>query len=218
MTLIDDSLEGVKTSLLVAIKRELTETYPKEFGDYKTGRGDIYTKVYWDDTARYQPDFPYCTLTPLKDSSDYDEISYFHNNQNVLKKKYNTRSNMNVSINIYDMGSEQKGKSSLQSDTFAHKVARQLRKYFNGDGKLDWFSGNEYFPRQIGIVVISDISAVLAWSDTDTMFKYTFDISIGWEDAQISEAELANGVKITTIENDEKIDEHIFEFHNKGDI
>lgn len=210
MTLINDSLDDVKTSLLVAIKKELTETYPKEFGDYTTDRGDKYTKVYWSDTVRYQPRYPYCMLTPQKDISEgYDEISYFRDTDGVKKKKTVTRAFLTVSIDVFDMGNEQENKSSLKADNFSHKVARQLRKYFNGDEKLDWFSGNEYYPRQIGITVNTDISSILEWSDTETMFRYSFDIQLGWDDIVIETAELAEGVNIRVYDKDNtnKIDD-----------
>ena len=168
MTLIKDSLEEVKASLLVAIKNQLTETYPSEFGDYTTSRGDVYTKVFWADTVRYQPKHPYCMLSVSSDVSEgYDEISYIRSADDVLLKKTTTRSYLD----------EQIGRTALQADTFAHKVARQLRKYFNGDGKLDWFEGNEYYPRQIGITVLTDIDSTTDWADTDTFFRYTFTIS-----------------------------------------
>lgn len=204
MTLINDNLEGVKTALLVAIKKELTDTYRVEFGDYKTSRGDVYTKVFWSDTVRYQPKHPYCMLTPQKDISEgYDEIQYFRNAEGVLIKRYVTRSFLTVTIEVFDMGNEQSGRSSLKADNFAHKVVRQLRKYFNGDEKLDWFSGNEYYPRQIGITVDTDIDSTLDWSDTDTMFRYSFDITVGWDDFTDSNADLANGVEVS-INNDTK--------------
>lgn len=207
MTLIDDNIEGVKTALLVAIKKELTEAYPVEFGDYKTSRGDIYTKVFWSDTIRYQPKYPYCMLTPQKDISEgYDEIQYFRNAEGVLIKRYVTRSFLTVTIEVFDMGNEQSGRSSLKADNFAHKVVRQLRKYFNGDEKLDWFSGNEYYPRQIGIIVDTDIDSTLDWSDTDTMFRYSFDITVGWDDFTDSTAELAEGVEISINENTNQLD------------
>ena len=207
MTLINDNIEGVKTSLLVAIKKELTEAYPVEFGDYKTSRGDIYTKVFWSDTVRYQPKYPYCMLTPQKDISEgYDEIQYFRNAEGVLIKRYVTRSFLTVTIEVFDMGNEQSGRSSLKADNFAHKVVRQLRKYFNGDEKLDWFSGNEYYPRQIGIIINTDIDSTLDWSDTDTMFRYSFDITVGWDDFTDSTAELAEGVEISINENTNQLD------------
>ena len=207
MTLINDNIEGVKTSLLVAIKKELTEAYPVEFGDYKTSRGDIYTKVFWSDTIRYQPKYPYCMLTPQKDISEgYDEIQYFRNAEGVLIKRYVTRSFLTVTIEVFDMGNEQSGRSSLKADNFAHKVVRQLRKYFNGDEKLDWFSGNEYYPRQIGITINTDIDSTLDWSDTDTMFRYSFDITVGWDDFTDSTAELAEGVEISINENTNQLD------------
>lgn len=202
MTLINDSLENVKASLLVAIKNQLTETYPSEFGDYTTSRGDVYTKVFWADTIRYQPKHPYCMLSENSDVSEgYDEISYIKSDDGVLLKKTVTRSFLEVAIDIFDMGNEQIGRSALQADTFAHKVARQLRKYFNGDGKLDWFDGNEYYSSQIGITVLTDIDSTIDWADTDTFFRYTFTIQLGWDDVQISNAELANGVEISLSDN-----------------
>ena len=202
MTLINDSLENVKASLLVAIKNQLTETYPSEFGDYTTSRGDVYTKVFWADTIRYQPKHPYCMLSENSDVSEgYDEISYIKSDDGVLLKKTVTRSFLEVAIDIFDMGNEQIGRSALQADTFAHKVARQLRKYFNGDGKLDWFNGNEYYSGQIGITVLTDIDSTIDWADTDTFFRYTFTIQLGWDDVQVSNAELANGVEISLSDN-----------------
>lgn len=202
MTLINDSLENVKASLLVAIKNQLTETYPSEFGDYTTSRGDVYTKVFWADTIRYQPKHPYCMLSGNSDVSEgYDEISYVKSDDGVLLKKTVTRSFLEVAIDIFDMGNEQIGRSALQADTFAHKVARQLRKYFNGDGKLDWFDGNEYYSSQIGITVLTDIDSTIDWADTDTFFRYTFTIQLGWDDIQVSNAELANGVEISLSDN-----------------
>lgn len=213
MTLINDSLDGIKSAVLIAIKRELVDTYPVEFGDYTTGRGDVYTKVFWADTIRYQPKYPYCMLTPQKDISEgYDEVSYIKSDNGVLLKRVTTRSFMTISVDVFDMGSEQSGKSSLQADTFAHRVARQLRKYFNGDGKLDWFSGNEYYPRQISIIVDNDISSIMDWADTDTFFRYSFDIRVGWDDIQESNAELANGAEISVYDNAEKIDEITIKF------
>lgn len=213
MTLINDSLDGIKSAVLIAIKRELVDTYPVEFGDYTTGRGDVYTKVFWADTIRYQPKYPYCMLTPQKDISEgYDEISYIKSADGVLLKRVVTRSFMTISVDVFDMGNEQSGRSSLQADTFAHRVARQLRKYFNGDGKLDWFSGNEYYPRQISIIVDNDISSIMDWADTDTFFRYSFDIRVGWDDIQESNAELANGAEISVYDNAEKIDEITIKF------
>jgi len=213
MTLISDSLEEIKASILVAIKNELVDTYPVEFGDYTTGRGDVYSKVFWADTIRYQPKHPYCMLTPQKDISEgYDEISYVKSTGGVLLKRVVTRSFMTVSVDVFDMGNEQSGRSSLQADTFAHKVARQLRKYFNGDGKLDWFSGNEYYPRQISIIVDNDISSIMDWADTDTFFRYSFDIRVGWDDVQESDAELAKGAEISVYENTNKVDEFTINF------
>lgn len=202
MTLINDSLEDVKASLLVAVKNQLTETYPSEFGDYTTSRGDVYTKVFWADTIRYQPKHPYCMLSENSDVSEgYDEISYIKSDDGVLLKKTVTRSFLEVAIDVFDMGNEQIGRSALQADTFAHKVARQLRKYFNGDGKLDWFDGNEYYSSQIGITVLTDIDSTIDWADTDTFFRYTFTIQLGWDDVQVSNAELANGVEISLSDN-----------------
>ena len=202
MTLINDSLENVKASLLVAIKNQLTETYPSEFGDYTTSRGDVYTKVFWADTIRYQPKHPYCMLSENSDVSEgYDEISYIKSDDGVLLKKTVTRSFLEVAIDVFDMGNEQIGRSALQADTFAHKVARQLRKYFNGDGKLDWFDGNEYYSSQIGITVLTDIDSTIDWADTDTFFRYTFTIQLGWDDVQVSNAELAKGVEISLSDN-----------------
>ena len=220
MTLINDSLEGVKASILVAIKNGLIDTYPSEFGDYTTSRGDVCSKVFWADTIRYQPKYPYCMLTPQKDiSAGLDEISYVKSDSGVLLKRVRTRSFMTISIDIVDMGNEQLGKSSLEADTFAHKVARQLRKYFNGDGKLDWFSGNKYYPKQIGITVDTDISSILDWSDTETYFRYTFDIKAGWIDTVDSNADLANGAEIRVYDNIKKLDEIVINFkhNNEGE-
>ena len=216
MTLINDSLENVKASLLVAIKNQLTETYPSEFGDYTTSRGDVYTKVFWADTVRYQPKHPYCMLSVSSDVSEgYDEISYIRSDDGVLLKKTVTRSFLEVAIDIFDMGNEQIGRSALQADTFAHKVARQLRKYFNGDGKLDWFDGNEYYSSQIGITVLTDIDSTIDWADTDTFFRYTFTIQLGWDDVQISNAELANGVEISLSDNQNTLlDKFTIDFKN----
>ena len=55
MTLINDEIDNVKASILVAIRDELMSAYPSEFGDYKTNKGDTLTKVYWADTVRFQP-------------------------------------------------------------------------------------------------------------------------------------------------------------------
>lgn len=212
MTLINDRLDDVKASLIVAIKKELTEVYPKDFGDYGTSKGDIHTKVYWADTVRFQPKYPYCTLTPSRDISEgYDEISYYKNSKGILIKRVKTRSYLVVTIDVYDMGNELNGKTSLEADTFAHKVARQLRKYFNGDGKLDWFSGNEYYERQIGITVENEATAVLDWSDTDTQFRYNFDITLGWDEIHDSVADIADGMEVTTYDGDigNKIDNFI---------
>lgn len=207
MTLINDSLEEVKASLLVAVKNELIDTYPSEFGDYTTSRGDIYTKVFWADTVRYQPRHPYCVLTQNSDVSEgYDEISYFKSSDGRLLKKTVTRSYLEISIDIYDMGDESIGRTSLEADTFAHKVARQLRKYFNGDDKLDWFNGNEYYPRQLGIEVLTDIDGITDWSDTDTFFKYTFSIRLGWDDIIISNPDLAKGIEVSVKEKDTLLD------------
>ena len=146
-------------------------------------------------------------LTPQKDISEgYDEIQYFRNAEGVLIKRYVTRSFLTVSIEVFDMGNETSGRSSLVADTFAHKVVRQLRKYFNGDEKLDWFSGNEYYPRQIGITVNTDIDSTLDWSDTDTLFRYSFDISVGWDDFTDSMAELAEGVEVSINDNTNQLD------------
>lgn len=213
MTLINDSLDGVKSAILVALRKELTETYPVEFGDYSTGRGDVYTKVFWADTVRYQPKHPYCMLTPQKDISEgYDEISYIKSADGVLLKRVVTRSFMTISIDVFDMGNEQSGRSSLQADTFAHRVARQLRKYFNGDEKLDWFSGNEYYPRQISVTVDNDVTSIMDWADTDTFFRYSFDIKVGWDDVQISNAELANGAQFNIYDDTNKTDEITIKF------
>lgn len=216
MTLINDSLEDVKASLLVAIKNQLTETYPSEFGDYTTSRGDVYTKVFWADTVRYQPKHPYCMLSISSDVSEgYDEISYIRSADDVLLKKTTTRSYLEVAIDIFDMGNEQIGRTALQADTFAHKVARQLRKYFNGDGKLDWFEGNEYYPRQIGITVLTDIDSTTDWADTDTFFRYTFTIQLGWDDIQVQKAELANGAEISlSDDNNNLLDKFTIYFRN----
>lgn len=208
MTLINDSLEKVKASLLMAIRNELIDTYPSEFGDYTTSRGDIYTKVYWADTVRYQPKHPYCVLTMNNDVSEgYDEISYVRSSEGILLKKTTTRSYLEVSIDIFDMGDEQIGRTSLEADTFSHKVARQLRKYFNGDDKLDWFNGNEYYPRQIGIEVLTDIDGITDWADTETFFKYTFSIKLGWDDVVVTKPDLAKGIDVTVKENDILLDE-----------
>lgn len=208
MTLINDSLEGVKASLLVAIRNELIETYPSEFGDYPTVRGDVYTKVFWADTVRYQPRHPYCVLTQTSDVSEgYDEISYFKSSSGKLLKKTVTRSFLEVSIDIFDMGNEEIGRTALEADTFAHKVARQLRKYFNGDDKLDWFNGNEYYSRQLGIRVLTDIDGITDWSDTDTFFRYTFSIQLGWDDVVISSSDIAEGIEISVKEGDTLLDE-----------
>lgn len=213
MTLINDSLDGVKSAILVALRKELTETYPVEFGDYSTGRGDVYTKVFWADTIRYQPKYPYCMLTPQKDISEgYDEISYIKSADGVLLKRVVTRSFMTISVDVFDMGNEQSGRSSLQADTFAHRVARQLRKYFNGDEKLDWFSGNEYYPRQISVTVDNDVSSIMDWADTDTFFRYSFDIRVGWDDIQVSNAELANGAQFNIYDDTNKTDEITIKF------
>ncbi len=213
MTLINDSLDGVKSAILVALRKELTETYPVEFGDYSTGRGDVYTKVFWADTIRYQPKHPYCMLTPQKDISEgYDEISYIKSADGVLLKRVVTRSFMTISVDVFDMGNEQSGRSSLQADTFAHRVARQLRKYFNGDEKLDWFSGNEYYPRQISVTVDNDVSSIMDWADTDTFFRYSFDIRVGWDDIQVSNAELANGAQFNIYDDTNKTDEITIKF------
>lgn len=203
MTLINDNLENVKTSLLVAIKKELTEAYPKEFGDYKTSKGDTCTKVYWADTVRFQPKYPYCILTPQKDTSEgYNETTYYKNSDGILIKRVIVRSFMTVTIEIYDMGNELNGRTSLEADTFAHKVVRQLRSYFNGDDKLDWFSGNEYYDRQIGITVQNDIVSILDWADTDTQFRYNFDIRLGWDDITDSIADTAEGIEATLYDGD----------------
>ena len=216
MTLINDEIDNVKASILVAIRDELMSAYPSEFGDYKTNKGDTLTKVYWADTVRFQPKYPYCVLTPQKDISErYDEISYIRSADGVLLKRVTTRSFMTVTISVFDMGSEITGKTGLEADTFAHKVARQLRKYFNGDGKLDWFSGNKYYPKQIGITVDTEISSVLDWADTDTFFVYSFDIRVGWDEQHTERAELANGAEIRINDGTKELDKFTIEFkHN----
>lgn len=216
MTLINDEIDNVKASILVAIRDELMSAYPSEFGDYKTNKGDTLTKVYWADTVRFQPKYPYCVLTPQKDISEgYDEISYIRSADGVLLKRVTTRSFMTVTISVFDMGSEITGKTGLEADTFAHKVARQLRKYFNGDGKLDWFSGNKYYPKQIGITVDTEISSVLDWADTDTFFVYSFDIRVGWDEQHIEHVELANGAEISINEDTKELGRFTVEFkHN----
>ena len=216
MTLINDEIDNVKASILVAIRDELMSAYPSEFGDYKTNKGDTLTKVYWADTVRFQPKYPYCVLTPQKDISEgYDEISYIRSADGVLLKRVTTRSFMTVTISVFDMGSEITGKTGLEADTFAHKVARQLRKYFNGDGKLDWFSGNKYYPKQIGITVDTEISSVLDWADTDTFFVYSFDIRVGWDEQHTEHAESANGAEISINEDTKELDKFTVEFkHN----
>lgn len=203
MTLINDRIDDVKASILMAIKKELTETYPNEFGDYGSGKGDKFTKVYWVNTVRFQPKYPYCTLAAQRDTSEgYDEITYYKNSNNVLIKRTITRSFLTVTIDIYDMGNELNGKTSLEADTFAQKVARQLRRYFNGDGKLDWFSGNEYYEKQIGITVDTDIVPIINWDDTDTQFRYNFDIRVGWDEINDSIADVAEGIDVTIYKGD----------------
>lgn len=210
MTLISDSIEGVKASILMAIKNELTETYPNEFGDYRTDRGDVYSKVFWADTIRYQPKFPYCMLSINSDRSEgYDEISYIRDTNVGLKKKITSRSFLTVNISVFDMGNEKTNRSSLMADTFALKVARQLRKYFNGDGKLDWFSGNEYYPRQISIEVSDDIDSDNDWSDTETLFRFSFDIIAGYDDVSIVTPDLAKGAEIRVYKDSVQIDEEV---------
>ena len=216
MTLINDEIDNVKASILVAIRDELMSAYPSEFGDYKTNKGDTLTKVYWADAVRFQPKYPYCVLTPQKDISEgYEEISYIRSIDGVLLKRVTTRSFMTVTISVFDMGSEITGKTGLEADTFAHKVARQLRKYFNGDRKLDWFSGNKYYPKQIGITVDTEISSVLDWADTDTFFVYSFDIRVGWDEQHTERAELANGAEIRINDGIKELDKFTIEFkHN----
>lgn len=210
MTLINDSIEDVKASILIAIKKELTDAYPNEFGDYRTDRGDVYSKVFWADTIRYQPRFPYCMLSIGTDRSEgYDEIAYTRDTNGTLLKKIISRSFLTVNISIFDMGNENTGKSSLEADTFALKVARQLRKYFNGDEKLDWFSGNDYYPHQISIVVNGNIDSDYDWSDTDTMFRFSFDIVAGYDDVSIITPDLAKGAEIRVYKDSVKIDEEV---------
>ena len=209
----NDNIEGVKASLLYAIKNELTETYPNEFGDYISSKGNKCVKVYWADTVRYQPRYPYCTLTPHKDISEgLDEVYYIKKADGLLIKRTVTRSFMPVTIEISDMGNENLSKSSLKADTFAHKVSRQLRKYFNGDDMLDWFSGNEYYDKQISVVVETDIDPSLEWSDTDTEFKYSFDIRLGWDEYNDVVIDKAEGAIINVYEDTNKIDEFTIKF------
>lgn len=219
MTLINDSIEDVKTSLIYAIKKELTETYPKEFGDYRSERGDIYTKVYWEDTVRFQPKFPICVLSPSRDVREgYNEISYRKGEDGAMYKRVVKRSFLTVTIDISDMGIEegQGKKSSLKASSFVHKVARQLRSYFNGDEKLNWFSGNEFYPKQIGITVDDNINIVSDWSDTDTFHRCTFDITLGWDEENIIPIDKAHGAKISVSENTNLLDEFTIEI-DKGD-
>lgn len=215
MALLEDNLENIKASILVAIKNELTETYPKEFGDYKTGKGDMYTKVFWGDTIRYQPRTPYCMLVQERDKVLRDDEVVYKKVNGITVKKQITRSKLEVTVNVVDMGNEATGKTALQADNFAHKVARQLRKYFSGDDKLYWFEGNEYYDKQIGIRVDTDIDANIDWDDTDTIFNYNFTVTFGWNDEQYQVPELARGAEIRTYHEGQEIDNETIYF--KGD-
>ena len=131
------------------------------------------------------------------------------NTNGDLKKKITSRSFLTVNISVFDMGNEKTNRSSLMADTFALKVARQLRKYFNGEGKLDWFSGNEYYPRQISIEVSDDIDSDNDWSDTETLFRFYFDIIAGYDDVSIVTPDLAKGAEIRVYKDSVKIDEEV---------
>lgn len=202
MTLINDNVDLIKASLITAIKKELVETYPKQFGDYKNGNGGIYTKIYWENTVRYKPKFPICVLSTSKDVSErQNEISYFKDEDGKYKKRVVKSSFLTVGIDIFDMGNESINYSNLQADTFTAKVARQLRSYFNGDEKLDWFSGNEIYPNQIGIVVDDEITTVNEWDESDNViFRKSFDVTLGWDEEHIYEVPLAEGV-VGTLNN-----------------
>ena len=158
-------------------------------------------------------------MSPSRDVREgYNEISYRKGEDGQMYKRLVKRSFLTVTIDISDMGIEegQGKKSSLKASSFVHKVARQLRSYFNGDEKLNWFSGNEFYPKQIGITVDDNINIVSDWSDTDTFHRCTFDITLGWDEENIIPIDKAHGAKISVSENTNLLDEFTIEI-DKGD-
>lgn len=201
-----DSIAEVKSSILMGIRNELIETYPKEFGDYRDCDG-ICSKIFWGDTISFQPRYPYCMLnTDQDDMTGYDEIAYIKKDGEFYKK-YTKHCSILVQIEIANMADINNGITQLEADMFAHKVARQLRSYLNCEDKLEWFSGNEYYPNQISSQINGRINPIPDWSDTDTKFRYTFDVEFGWNDVSYVHIDKGKGF-LLKINNDEVIQEY----------
>lgn len=176
----NDSIDKVKSSILMGIRNELVSTYPDEFGDYSDCEG-TYSKIFWENTISYQPKYPYCILSTDEDTLSYrDDISYCKKDGEFFKK-YVKHTSILVQIEIANMANEVHN-TKLEADMFAQKVARQLRSYFSSDDKFEWFDGNEYYPSQISSQIGEKITPIPDWNETDTKFRYTFDVEFGWDD------------------------------------
>lgn len=188
-----DSIDQVKNSILMGIRKELIETYPVEFGDYKDCDGTC-SKIFWEDTISYQPKYPYCILSVDQDnlSGERDEISYVKRDGEIYKR-YVKHNSILVQIEIANMANLQEGITQLEADVFAQKVARQLRSYLNSDEKLEWFEGNEYYPDQISSDVSERITPIPDWTETDTKFRYMFEVEFGWLDVSFVHVDKGKG-------------------------
>ena len=198
-----DSIAEVKSSILMGIRNELIQAYPVEFGDYEDCNGTC-SKIFWGDTISFQPKYPYCMLSTDQDSlGGYDDVSYVKR-EGEIYKKYIKHCSIIVQIEIVNMANIKQGITQLEADVFAHKVARQLRSYFNCEDKLEWFEGNEYYPNQISSQVEGKITPIPDWSDTDTKFRYNFDIEFGWDDISYVHVDKGKGF-LLKINKDEVI-------------
>lgn len=176
----EDSIDKVKSSILMGIRNELISAYPNEFGDYSDCEG-TYSKIFWEDTISYQPKYPYCILSSDEDTlTGLDDISYLKKDGEFFKK-YVKHTSILVQIEIANMANNLHP-TKLEADMFAQKVARQLRSYLNSDDKFEWFSGNKYYQGQISSVVSEKITPIPDWNETDTKFRYNFDVEFGWHD------------------------------------
>ena len=66
MTLINDNVDLIKASLITAIKKELVETYPKQFGDYKNGNVESIQKYIGNIQYVINLNFQYVCYLHLK--------------------------------------------------------------------------------------------------------------------------------------------------------
>ena len=152
-------------------------------------------KVYWIGERKNVPEYPYCLLNVIAENKDKRTSHHIGNiNDEGMREDVTTRyKTCTITVGIYNGWTEENDIDMDEAEEFAYEQIDYL------EGEFENFPINKMFSVQ----KISPIRPLPEVVDGGYMYRYEFDLTIGYNEARAKGKNIGSDIEVAIIDTNE---------------